>query len=113
MTHTANTKPKINYPDTVVALVAYMIKLESDATSITTYFDNCDESVLSSNTKIICRAINVSTLNTIYHNRSTFSDILVVLGAEIIVVGGLSMLSVLGLVGRQCRLRRNCVNPIT
>ena len=60
-----------------------------------------------------CRAIDVSTFNTVYHNRSSLSNIRVVLGAEIVVVGGLSVLSGLGLVGRQCRLRRNCVKPIT
>jgi len=89
------------------------MKLKSVAKSMTTHFDNSDESVLSSNTKIIWRAINVSTFSTVYHNRSAFSDILVVLGAEIVVVGGLSVLSGLGLVGRQCRLRRNCVIPVT
>jgi len=80
---------------------------------MTTHFDNSDESILSSNTKIIWRAINVSTFSTEYHNRNASSDILVVLGAEIVVVGGLSVLSGLGLVGRQCRLRRNCVIPVT
>ena len=90
--------------------------MKSVAKGMTTHFDNSDESILSSNTKIIWRAINVSTFSTEYHNRNASSDILVVLvvlGAEIVVVGGLSVLSGLGLVGRQCRLRRNCVIPVT